>query len=64
MSIGVHFKKTIDDLSIYAFSDSTWVTIQARRGGSIIQLELRSTEEVRDLQYALERYLQALGEKP
>lgn len=64
MSIGVGFKKTINDLTVSAFAESTWLTIQAKHGATTDQIILRSTDEVRDLKFAIDRYLAVLEAKP
>lgn len=68
MNIGKDFRKSIggdfDRIDLEAYSGTDWLNITMRVGYDVdrVTITLRSHEAIRDLHYALGRYL-ALAEK-
>lgn len=62
----INWSKTIggdfDRIDLAADSLDQWLTIEMRVGNDVerVRMTLRSTEAVRDLQYALGRYLDSV----
>jgi len=63
------FKKSIcgdfDRIDIEASQKSEWLTLTMRVGNDVdrVMMTIRSTEAVRDLHYAIGRYLETIKEK-